>query len=425
MKQLSLRFSQMANRAEGKIIQQIVELVDNPNVISFAGGLPPEDAFPQEEFKEVMAQVLDGKITKALQYTSTYGFDELRVQISGYYKSQGSPVAFDEILVVSASQQALDLISKCFINPGDKIICQLPSYVCALDTFRSYGAELIGIPMDNEGMRIDILEDRLDNLALAGQAPKFIYIIPDFQNPTGLTTSLERRQKIVTLAQKHNLLIIEDSPNRELRYAGQHQPRFMDLAGTDYVITLGTLTKLFVPGIRIGWVAAAPEIIEKLMLLKQTTDICSSTLSQIVAVEFFKRGLFEGHLEKIKDLYRDKQQNMIDALTAHMPKFVSWTKPEGGLFLFLHLSENMSARHLLEFAVKRHVVFVPGDVFHCDGSGEHTLRLNFSYPSKEMATKGIKRLAEAIDEYYQVLLNRPQQEHYAPLEDFKSFEQIY
>lgn len=425
MKQLTSHFSEMANRASGKVIQQIVELVSNPDIISFAGGVPPEKAFPTEEFQKLVNEVLATQGHIALQYCSTYGLDELRVELAKFYKKQNTEISKDELMVVSATQQGLDLISKAFIDSGDKIICQLPSYVAALDTFRSYGAELIGIPMDKEGMRVDILEDRLENFCHIDQKPKFIYIIPDFQNPTGITTSLKRRKEILALAEKYDILVIEDSPYRELRYTGETQPRFLELGGTEKVITLGTFTKLLMPGIRLGWVAAAPEIIEKLMLIKQTTDICSSTLSQLIACEFLKDGRLDAHLEKINNLYQEKQENMLALLDKHMPEYVRWTKPEGGLFLFLHLSENMNSRELLEYAIKRNVAYVPGDVFHCDGSGENTLRLNYSYPTKEQAETGITALAEAIDEYYNNLLNKPSQEQYVPLEDFKSFEQIY
>src|SRR3989339_630390 len=425
MKQASAQFSKMANRAVGKVIQEIVDLVSKPDTISFAGAIPPSDALPADTFKDIMHDILSNRIDVALQYSSTYGLQELREELVAFYQKQNTQISTDELIVVSASQQALDLISKCFIDSGDKVICPLPSYIAAMDTFRSYGAELIGIPMDGEGMRTDILEDRLENFCHIGQKPKFIYLVPDFQNPTGTTTSLERRKAILKLGNKFDVLIVEDSPYRELRYRGTDQPRFLELAGTDKIITIGTFTKLFVPGIRLGWVVAAPNIIEKLMLLKQTTDICSSTLSQLIASEFLKRGLFDEHIKKTKALYQDKQSHMLAMLKKYMPKYVRWTEPEGGLFLFLHLSEDMSARDLLEHAMRRKVAYVPGDVFFCDGSGENTMRLNFSYPTKEQAEEGIKRLAEAIEEYYQNRLNRTQQEHYAPLEDFKSFEQIY
>jgi len=425
MKQATAHFSKMANRAGGKVIQEIVELVSKPDIISFAGAIPPEEAFPADTFKEIMHDILETKIGIALQYSSTYGLAELRQELSLYYKKQSTEISPEELLVVSATQQGLDLIAKCFIDSGDKVICQLPSYIGALDTFRSYGADLIGIPMDNEGMRIDILEDRLDSLCHVDQKPKFIYIVPDFQNPSGITTSLNRRKAIVELAKKYDILIIEDSPYRELRYEGEDQPRFLELGGTENVITLGTFTKLFVPGIRLGWVAADREIIEKLMMLKQTTDICSSTLSQLIASEFLRRGLFDNHIKEIKKLYMVKQKNMLKALKEHMPKYVRWTETEGGLFLLLQLSEDMSSRELLEFALRRKVAYIPGDVFYCDGSGENTLRLNYSYPTIDQAEEGIKRLAEAIEEYYQNLLGKPMQEQFIPLEDFKSFEQIY
>lgn len=425
MKPASAHFSKMANRAVGKVIQEIVDLVSNPDTISFAGGIPPTEAFPEDSFKEIMQDILVNRIHVALQYSSTYGINELREALVEFYSKQKTVITKDELIVVSASQQALDLISKCFIDSGDKVICPLPSYIAAMDTFRSYGAELIGIPMDSEGMRADILEDRLENFCHIGQKPKFIYLVPDFQNPTGTTTSVNRRKAILNLAIKYDVLIVEDSPYRELRYSGTDQPRFLELAGTDKIITIGTFTKLFVPGIRLGWVVAAPNIIEKLMLLKQTTDICSSTLSQLIASEFLKRGLFDEHIKYTKALYQLKQEHMLSMLQNYMPTYVRWTKPDGGLFLFLHLPAEMSARNLLEYALRRRVAYVPGDVFFCDGSGENTLRLNFSYPSNQQTEEGIKRLAEAIEEYYQNLINRPQQEQYAPLEDFKSFEQIY
>jgi 2-aminoadipate transaminase len=415
----------MANRTTGKAIQEITDLIAKPDIISFAGGLPPEEAFPVDDLNGMICSIIQTNAKQALQYGDTYGLRELRQEIAKNLSREQCPIEASQILIVTAAQQALDLLAKCFINPGDRVVCSLPSYLGGIDTFHSYGAEMVGIPMDDEGMRVDILEDRLDTLIAVGQRPKFIYIVPDFQNPSGITTTLSRRKKIIEVAAHYRVPIVEDSPYSELRYRGENIPRIMELGSTEQVITLGTFSKTFVPGIRLGWIAANQEIIDKLALLKQTTDICTGSLAQCIILEFMKQGKMEVHLKRICGLYHHKRDMMLAALKKYMPNYVRWTEPEGGLFLFVTLPAEMNARELLKIAVHRKVAFVPGEVFFCDGSGTNTMRLNYSYANEQLTDEGIKRLADSIRLYYDNLINLPSVEKLAGLEDLKSFEEIY
>nr|HPI71624.1 PLP-dependent aminotransferase family protein [Tenuifilaceae bacterium] len=302
----------------------------------------------------------------------------------------------NNLVITTASQQALDLIPKIFVNPGDKVICGLPSYLGALSAFSTYGAQMIGIRLDDKGMRADLLEKELEQMKAKGEKPKFIYIIPDFQNPAGITMPESRRLEIIAIARKYDVLIVEDSPYRELRFEGEPQRTMLQLDGTGHVILLGTMSKIFVPGFRMGWVVAHEDVIDKIVMAKQATDLCTSAYLQKIAARYFEKGYFDQNLKKIIDSYRIKRDAMLAAFRKYMPQGVKWTEPEGGLFLFLTLPEHMNAEELFKIAIDQKVAFVLGSVFHCDGSGHNTMRLNFSFMSKEQNEEGVKRLAAAI-----------------------------
>jgi len=388
--------SASAKRMKRSVIRELLKMTQRPELISFAGGLPSPESFPVEQLKQVVVEVLDTDSARALQYSETEGDKRLREILVEKYRKEGFNININNLIISTASQQALDLIPKIFVNPGDKVICGLPSYLGGISAFSSYGAELIGIELDDQGMRSDLLEKKMQELQGKGQKPKFIYVIPDFQNPTGICMPERRRLEIIEIARKYNVLIVEDSPYREVRFSGTPQRTMYELDGTGQVILLGTMSKIFVPGFRLGWIVAHEDVIDKLVVAKQNTDLCTSSFVQKIAAKYFDKGFFEPNLAKTNAMYKEKRDAMVEAFHKFMPKGVKWTEPEGGLFLFVTLPEHIDAEDLFKIAIEENVAFVPGTVFYCNGQGKNTLRINFSYMSKEMNIEGSRRLANAI-----------------------------
>ncbi|MFQ6108262.1 MAG: PLP-dependent aminotransferase family protein [Candidatus Aminicenantales bacterium] len=362
-------------------IRELLKLTRQPGVISFAGGLPFPGLFPSEEMKDVIEAVLDDEAEIALQYGPTEGDSRLiEYLVKWMREKEDADIDRDNILIVSGSQQALDLIGKVFVNPGDPIIVGLPSYLGALQAFSAHRARLIGVPVDNQGMDVDRVEDILKVHADKGEKIKFIYTVPDFQNPSGVTMSLERRERLLDLCYEHGTIVVEDSPYRELRFEGESLPMVGVMDKRGYAFSLHTFSKILFPGTRLGWIIANEAIMDKLVMAKQPTDLCTS------------------HIQKIVDVYRRKRDRMIRALGKYMPQEegIDWTHPQGGLFLWVRLPERMDTEVLLPKAVEKKVAYVVGSAFHFDRSGKNTMRLNFSYPSEEQIDEGIKRLAEVI-----------------------------
>jgi len=391
--------SQNAKGMKKSVIRELLKLTGKPEIISFAGGLPSPESFPVREVKEVIDEVMENEAEIALQYGASEGDPELIKQLIEHSKRGGMDVTEKNIVVTTASQQGLDLVAKLFIDRGDKVIVELPSYVGGLGAFNSYGAEMIGVPQDEEGMSAELLEKKLSELKANGESPKFIYIIPDFQNPAGMTMSLERRKKIIEIAHTYDVLIIEDSPYRELRFEGETVPTLYSLDDQRQVVLLGTFSKIFAPGFRMGWVLADPDIIEKIVTAKQSTDLCSPPFSQRVLARFMQKGYLIDNIEKIIKIYRQKRDWMIEAFEEYMPEGVTWTTPEGGLFLLVTVPKYIDTDKLFYKAVEHNVAFVIGSAFHCDDSGHNTMRINFSYPSHEQIQEGVRRLAQAIKDY--------------------------
>jgi len=313
------------------------------------------------------------------------------------YVESGHKVTVDNLIITTASQQALDLIAKVFVSPGDKVIVGLPSYLGGLSAFNSYGADMVGIPLDDKGMSADLLGKKLAELKAANDMPKFIYIIPDFQNPAGITMPESRRLEILELAHKYDVLILEDSPYRELRFEGEDQRTMYQLDGTEQVMLLGTFSKIFAPGFRIGWVLGNKDILDKIVVAKQATDLCTPPFTQRIAARYLERGYLKENVKHIIELYRAKKDVMMDALEEYMPKEVTWTRAEGGLFTLLTLPTYINTDELIKVAIAtENVAFVAGSSFYCDDSGKNTMRLNFSYASKEKNLEGVKRLARVI-----------------------------
>jgi 2-aminoadipate transaminase len=398
IKDLNSIYSHSAQGMQRSAIREILKLTQQPDIISFAGGLPSPESFPVDDIKEVSNDVLNENGTTALQYGTTEGYQPLREQILKRYKKEELKVELDNLIITTSSQQGLDLLGKIFINRGDKIVCGLPSYLGGLSAFRTYGANLEGIKFDEHGMRSDKLEEKLKTLTEQGNKPKFIYVIPDFQNPAGITMPEFRRREIIDLAHKYDVLIVEDSPYRELRFEGKPQPMMYHMDGTGHVITLGTFSKILAPGFRIGWVLAAPEIADKFVVAKQSADLCTPPFVQMIAAKYMEKGYLEKNLENTIESYRIKRDTMLEGFRTHMPDGVTWTEPEGGLFLFLYMPEHMDAESIFEKAIEKKVAYVLGSVFHCDGSGKNTMRLNFSFPTLEQNKEGVKKLADLIKE---------------------------
>ena len=394
--------SDSAKGMKRSAIRELLKLTQKPEIISFAGGLPAKESFPLEQLQEICAEVIATDGAAACQYGSTEGVPELLEILAQRYRDQGlSYVTKENITIITSSQQGLDTVGKIFLNRGDKYICELPSYLGALGAFNSYGGVAVGIPQDEQGMSAIELEKTLADMKAKGEKPKFIYLIPDFQNPAGMTMPDARRKEILAIAKKYEILIIEDSPYREVRFSGKPQHMLYELDnGEGNVITLGTFSKIFMPGFRMGWVLAHPMIIDNFVKAKQSTDLCTSAFLQKITVKFFQKNYFDANVKKIVELYRGKLNAMIGAFEKYMPEGVSWTHPEGGLFLFLTLPEQYDAEDLFKIAIEKNVAFVLGTVFFCNGKGKNTMRINFSYMSEEQNIEGVKRLAEAIKELY-------------------------
>lgn len=392
-------FSNAAGRMRRSEIRELLKLTRKPDIISFAGGLPAPDLFPIEEFKEICVKVLDRDGPKALQYGPTEGDPSLIHELVEFEKRGGVEINADQVMVTTASQQGLDLIAKVFINEGDAVVLGLPSYLGGLQAFNSYGAQMHGVLHDDHGMKVDALKAKLEQLKNLGRKPKFIYVVPDFQNPSGVTMPKERRLELLGLAKEYDTLVIEDTPYRELRFEGEHEPPFILLDDEERVITLHTFSKILIPGFRIGWLITRNKpVMDKLVMGKQPADLCTNTFGQIVLAEYMSRGLLDEQIVEIRKAYHKKRDVILAAFEAHMPKIegLSWTKPEGGLFLWVRLPEYMSANELFPKAIDKKVAYVVGTAFHCDGTGQNSMRINFSFASEEQIKEGAKRLAELI-----------------------------
>ena len=391
-------FSVSSQQMKKSAIREILKLTQKPEMISFAGGLPSPDSFPIEDIKKITQEVLEQDGPAALQYGTTDGDSKLRSLLAERHKKDGLSLALNNIVITTGSQQALDLAGKIFINPGDFVICGLPSYLGGLNAFTIYGARLRGIPLDDNGMRPDLLEKAIIKLKEEGSILEFLYVIPDFQNPTGVTMPRSRRLEIIRMAERYDFLIVEDSPYRDVRFEGTPQPLMASLDTSGRVVTLNTFSKILAPGFRLAWVIGHPVLIDKIITAKQSADLCSPAFVQKITAMYMEKGLLDVNLKKTIDLYRERRDHMLRCLREFMPEGVRWTEPEGGLFLFVTLPPSMDAAKLLERAIKKNVAFVCGSVFYCNSEGQNTMRLNFSFTGPEDTCKGVSRLADAIRE---------------------------
>jgi len=383
-------YSSRTHRLRSSIIRELLKFAIQPDVISFAGGLPAPEFFPVREVKEACEYVLATQGTMALQYGPTEGYPVLRNILAEKMQRYGVPAEEENILITSGSQQALDLIGKVFIDPGDYVLTSEPTYLGAIQAWLCYGARFITVPMDEDGMVIEPMEEILQRYRV-----KFIYVLPNFHNPAGVTISEERRYRIVELAARYGVFIVEDDPYGELRYEGRDLVPLITLH-KENVIYLCTLSKTLAPGLRIGWITAPSQVINKLVQAKQGADLHTSTFAQYIAADILGRGLLREHVRKLRRVYKERRDVMLSAMEGMFPEGVTWTRPEGGLFLWVTMPEQVDSERLLRKAVEEKVAFVPGYAFYPNGGGRNAMRLNFSNQPPERIREGIRRLANAI-----------------------------
>jgi 2-aminoadipate transaminase len=392
-------FAKRTQVMRSSAMRDLMAITARPEVISLAGGLPDTSTFPAESFAAQMTRIAHESSAEALQYGPTEGFEETKACIVEVMAAEGMAPDPDDLIVTTGGQQAIDLITKTLVDPGDPVICEAPTYPGAVPTFCSYEADVRQVATDDEGMRVDELEELLVALASEGRRPKFIYSVPSFQNPAGVTLSEERRRRLVQLAREYEVLIVEDNPYGLLRYDGDPQPTLYSLDGGDYVLYLGTLSKILSPGIRIGWVAAPPPVLEKIGLGKQAADLCTSTLSQYFVREYFGEGRWLEYIADLVGIYRRRRDAMLDALERHFPPQAEWTRPEGGLFLWATLPDYIDTTDLLAKALRDNVAFVPGRAAYVDGvRGASSMRLNFSASDEDVLREGIRRIGSVISD---------------------------
>ncbi len=392
---MAVRYARRMDLFKTSELGDILKLTEKEDIISFAGGLPASELFPIEEMKKVAVKVLDECGEQALQYSSSQGYLPLRNHIANRMNEKNKTnVCADDILITSGSQQALDYAGNVFLDEGDVVLCENPSYLGALNAFKNYQPKVIEVPTDKDGMIIEELEKILEE----NDNVKFIYVIPDFQNPTGITWSLERREKFMELVNKYEIPVLEDNPYGELRYEGEVLPSLKSLDTKDLVIFLGTFSKIFCPGYRLGWTCASKEILKKFITSKENSDLQTSTIGQRELSKYIDDNDLDAHVEKIKATYKKRRDLMLSCMEKEFPKEVSFTSPKGGLFTWVELPEYLNAQELMKGCIANNVAYVPGGFFFPNGNRENYFRLNYSSCNEDRIIEGIKRLAKVLNE---------------------------
>ena len=396
---MKTHFSQRAIGTKRSAIRELLKLTEQPEIISFAGGLPDPETFPSEELADIASDELRRNSRNVLQYSTTEGSRTYRRAIIDWLKPQGLTLSLDQVLATSASQQGLDLLAKTFFDPGDVVFCGLPTYLGAVQAFKLFQAEAIGVPLEEDGMKLDLLEEKIRAARTAGKTLKAVYVIPDFQNPTGITMSLEKRKQLLEIARHEDLLIFEDNPYGQLRFRGEPIPFIRNLDTEGRVIMLVTMSKILSAGLRLAVLIADGDLMERLVRIKQATDLCTSKLIQHLAGRYFAEYDMDEHLKILRERYRSKCEAMLAALEKYMPaeEGIHWTRPDGGLFLWVTLPETIDAKEVFPRAVEEKVAYVIGEAFCVDGGGKNTMRLSFSVNTEEEIEEGIKRLSRVVE----------------------------
>jgi 2-aminoadipate transaminase len=379
-------------------MRDLMALTERGDIISLAGGLPDTKSFPAESFAAIMSRVAIDSCARSLQYGPTEGLTTLKRCIAEVMAEEGTEIDPEEVLVTTGGQQVIDLVCKTLVDPGDVVVAEAPTYPGAVPTLCSYQAHVIQIGLDDDGMRIDELERTLDALEREGRRPKFIYTVPTFQNPAGTTMSLPRRRRLVAVARERELLVLEDNPYGLLRYEGEPLPTLYSLDGGDFVIYLGTFSKILSPGVRLGWSIGPRPVLEKMNVGKQATDLCSSSLTQLFVVAYFASWRWQDYVRSLKEIYRRRRDVMLDALAEYLGPESHWTHPQGGLFIWVTLPEYIDTTDLLALALDEHVAFVPGRAAFLDGRGSNSMRLNFSGVGEADIREGVRRIGEVVRE---------------------------
>ncbi len=393
---MEFKYARRMENLKASEIREILKVTQRPEVISFAGGLPAPELFPIEEIMRVNKIVLEEQGPKALQYTTTEGFNPLREWIASRMNNRlGTDFDFENILITHGSQQALDLSGKVFLDEGDVVLCESPTYLAAISALRAYGCEFVEVPTDDDGM----IPDELERILATTARVKVIYVIPDFQNPTGRTWSLERREQLVKAAVKHQVVIIEDNPYFELRFEGETLPSVKSFDQTGRVLCLGTFSKTFCPGFRIGWIAGDKRIMEKYVMVKQGADLQCNTIAQMEIAKYLELYDIDEHIDKIREVYRRRRDLTVKIMEEEFPPGVEFTRPQGGLFAWIELPANVNARDVLMKSLEKNVAFVPGGSFFPNGGRENTFRINFSNMPEDRIVEGLKCLAQVLREF--------------------------
>ena len=399
---MAIRFAKRMEALNGSEIRELLKLIEKPEVISFAGGLPAPELFPIEEMKEISRIVLEESGTQALQYSTTEGFQPLREQIARRMNSKNKTnVTKDDILITNGSQQGLDFAGRVFLNEGDVVLCESPSYLGAINAFKSYGSKFIEVPTDKDGMIMEELEKILE----VTENVKMIYVIPDFQNPTGITWTLERRKKFIEIISMYEIPVLEDNPYGELRFEGESLPSLKSMDKKGLVIFLGTFSKILCPGYRLGWTCASQNILKKFIFVKQVADLQASSISQIEVSKFIDLYNLDNHVKKINEVYARRRDLMLETMKEEFPEGVEYTYPEGGLFIWVELPKHLDSRIIMKDCLTNNVAYVPGGSFFPNGGTENCFRLNYSNMSGDRIVEGIKRIGLVLRKYMAVKQN--------------------
>lgn len=387
------RFARRMKSLKASEVRELLKISQQPDIISFAGGLPAPETFPVEEMAGIATELLEREGRKALQYSTTEGDPRLRALLAERMRSShGIEVSAEDILILSGSQQGLDLTGKMFIDEDDVVLCESPTYLAAISAFKNFSPRFVEVPTDDEGIIIAELEKRLGE----NDRAKFIYVIPDFQNPSGRTWSLQRRRAFLEVASRHEIPVVEDSPYSELCFEGEPMPPLKALDSDDLVVFMSTFSKILSPGVRIGWLTASPALLNRYVLLKQSADLHTSTVGQLLVRGYMDSHDLDADIACIRELYRSRRDTMLKTMDEEFPPGIRYTRPNGGLFLWVELPEQINARDVLEKCIERKVAFVPGGAFFPNGGHENTFRLNFSNMEEERIVEGIRRLSDVI-----------------------------
>ncbi len=396
---MKYNFSDVVNKMKPSEIRELNKMASSPGIISLGGGMPSPETFPIKELTEIMESIMKNNSDLALQYGNTLGINPVREQISKMLeKTENIKCNMENIIVNSGSQQGLYELGTVLANPGDTVITEEPTYVGAVSAFSANGLKMEGIPVDQNGMKVELLEERIKKLIAENRKPRFIYVIPTFQNPTGYTMPIERRKILIEISKKYEIPLVEDNPYGQLRYYGEPVPCIRSMAGGEDVIYLGTFSKVMTPGLRLGYTIAQEAVMEKFNLIKQALDLATNSFSQYVAYEYIKRGIIYKQVELNRQIYRRKRDAIVNALKTYMSDISTFSEPNGGMFVWVTVNKNIDTKQMIPLAIKNGVAYVSGQAFTTNGTQKSSMRLNFTFGSEDQLVEGIKRIRKTINE---------------------------